>query len=261
MDLRDIFIFVSISGMALYALRKPQVGLLGWLWISVMVPHKMAYGFIYNMPLLDGTVALTVLGCIIHWKDRAPAEFHPILRVLLAFYVWCCLTTLFAVNNPAAYNDWQEVSKTFLLVYLLLMFMNKKHWIVACIAVFLVSVAFNGIKGGLFKVVGGGGSRVWGPPGGMWGSNNAVALVMVMTFPLFMGIARIFENKLYRLAAYGTALLCVFCALGTQSRGALVGLVAVGGAMVLRSRHKLLALVFVPIVFAGAFLFYARELA
>ena len=105
MPLRDIFLVTAIIAIGLYSLRKPQVGLLGWLWISIMNPHKLAYGFIYSLPLLDGLVAVTVLSCIVHWKDKASAEFHPILKVLLAFYVWCTLTTLFSVDFFLSWHD------------------------------------------------------------------------------------------------------------------------------------------------------------
>jgi putative inorganic carbon (HCO3(-)) transporter len=259
MDLRDLFIATALVAIALCALRKPQIGMLGWLWISIMNPHKESYGFIYSMPVLDFLAAFTLLGCVIHWKDRAEAEYLPVLKVLLAFYAWCTLTTIFAVNNPSAFYKWTNFSKTLLLILLFVKFMNKKHWIVACYAVFLLSLSYTGLKGGLFTIIGGGVSRVYGPESAMWGSNNGVSLAMLMVVPIILGFAYIFSSKLFRLATYGVALSSFAAILGTQSRGGFVGVLAVGGTMLLRSRRKMLALMLVPLVFAGAYFFMPQK--
>ena len=195
--MRDYFLLVIIILLALYALRKPQAGLLGWLWISIMNPHKYSFGFMYSAPLLDGLVAATLIGCLIHWKERARVPFHPMLKVMFAFYIWCTLTTIFAVQFEYARGDWIQFSKTMLLVYLLLQFMNKKHWIIACYSVFVISLSFTGVKGGLFTIMTGGGHRVWGPPTSAWGDNNGVSLAMLMAIPLAVGLAPLFKRRLY----------------------------------------------------------------
>lgn len=259
MDLRDIFIASALLVMFPCCLRKPQIGLLGWLWISIMNPHKESFGFITSMPVLDGLAAFTILGCIINWKDRAEAEFLPVLKVLLAFYIWCTLTTIFAVHPGAAWIRWEEFSKTLLLTMLMLRFMNKKHWIVAACGVFVLAMSFTALKGGLFTVVTGGAHRVWGPPNAVWGSNNGVSLAMVMLIPLALGMSKVFERRLFQMAPLFVALCAFLAVLGTQSRGGLVGLLAMGGAMVLRSKKKFLAIVLVPVVLATGFVFMPQS--
>jgi putative inorganic carbon (HCO3(-)) transporter len=257
--MRDIFLLIAIVVIGLSALRKPQIGLLGWLWISIMNPHRLSYGFIYSMPLLDGLAAVTIFSCIVHWKEKASAEFHPILKVLLVFYIWCTLTTLFSVNILLSYPDWVAFSKTLVLVFFLALFMNEKHWILAATGVFTISIAFFGVKGGLFTLRGGGGYRVYGPPGTDWGSNNGMAIAMLLAGPVFIGLTGTLRGGLFKLAGYGSTLLCLLTVLGTQSRGGLVGLLAMLGAVFLRSRRKVLALLFVPLLLAGGFLFMPQS--
>ena len=34
--------------------KKPQIGILAWLWISIMNPHRLTYGgLVYSMQILD----------------------------------------------------------------------------------------------------------------------------------------------------------------------------------------------------------------
>jgi len=259
MDLRDIFILVSLIAVTPLALVKPQVGLLAWLWISIMNPQKETYGFMAAAPILDAIAISTLIGCVLHWNKRAPSQFLPVLKMMLAFYVWISLTTLFAVNPEGAREDWIEFSKTMLLVFLILQFMNKRHWTIAVIGVFILSMSYTSVKGGLFTIVTGGGHRVWGPPTTMWGSNNGVSLAMVMLVPVCIGFASLFEKKLWRLAFYGIAFTSFVAVLGTQSRGGLVGLLALAGTMVMRSNKKTLAMVLVHLVLVAGFMFMPQS--
>jgi probable O-glycosylation ligase (exosortase A-associated) len=255
MDLRDIFLFAALVTICLASLRRPQIGLLGWIWISLMNPHKLAFGFITSMPLLDILFVFTGLGCLIRWKERKSADYHPLLKVLVAFYVWCTLTTIFSVDFLLSWHDWLNFTKTLLAVFLILQFMAKRHWIIASFAVYILALGFSGFKGGFFTVITGGAHHVLGPPGTYWGDNNGVSMAMLMAFPIALGFAGVFNRKIYRMGAYLLAATCVISVFGTQSRGGLVGLVAVCGATILRSRRKFLALMLAPAILAGAFFF------
>lgn len=255
MDLRDVFLVISVLGVMPLALVKPQIGLLAWMWISIMNPHKETYGFMVTMPVLDGVAIATILGCLIHWGKRAACEFLPVLWVMLLFYLWCCLTTVFAVNPKGAVGDWIEFTKTLLLVFLMLQFMNKRHWTIALVAVFILSMSYTTIKGGVFTILTGGAHRVWGAPTSMWGDNNGVSLAMLMLAPMCVGFGLLFQRKALRWGVYGIGFLAIACVLGTQSRGGLVGLLAVAAAMALRSRQRAVALVLGPVILVAGFMF------
>ncbi len=253
--MRDTFLLVLIVALALAALRKPQVGILTWLWISIMNPHRLTYGFMYDFPLLDGVVAITMISCLIHWKTRCSASFHPILKILLAFYLWCTLTTIFSVDFLLSIEDWLNLTKTLLLVVCILLFMNKRHWIIAYCSVFVLSIGFTGFKGGVFTILTGGGHRVWGAPGTAWGDNNGVSVAMLIMVPIIIGMLKLFTNKWIRLVVIGFALSCTATIFGTQSRGGLVGMLGMMGAAIMRSNKKFMALLVIAITLvAGYFL-------
>lgn len=257
--MRDLFLVAAIVSLLILTLRKPQVGLLTWLWLSIMNPHKLTYGFLYTYPVLDGLAACTLLSCMIHWNKRAPCDFNITLKLLLLFYIWCTLTTLFAVSFSISIVDWINFSKTLLFILLFSLFMNKRHWIIASVAIFVLSIGYTGFKGGLFTILTGGAYKVWGPPGTAWGDNNGVSVAMLMAFPILTGLASFFQVKFYRLAIYSVSLTFVATILGTQSRGGLVGLLGMSAFALMRSNKKLQSSIIIAIVLVCGFIFMPQS--
>lgn len=237
--MRDIFIFSAIICIVLATLRKPQIGIIGWLWLAIMNPHKESFGWIYSLPILDIIAGATLVGVLLNFRQARKALFHPIVVILLIFYLWTCLSTVFSVSHELAFPRWLDYSKTMLFVLLMLLFLNSRHWIIAAIWVFVFAVGFTGVKGGLYTILSGGGARIWGAPNTAWGDNNGVSLAMLMVIPLIFAMKDILGSKTLRLGVYGSALLSFICILGTQSRGGLVGIVGTGLVYFVRTKHKI----------------------
>lgn len=162
--MRDIFIFSAVICIVLATLRKPQIGILGWLWLSIMNPHKQSFGWIYTTPILDMIAGATLISAVINFKQARKALFHPIAIILLIFYLWTCLSTLFAVSYDLSFPRWTNYTKTMMFVLLMLLFLNSKHWIISAIWIFVFSVGYTGVKGGVFTILTGGGSQNMGCP-------------------------------------------------------------------------------------------------
>ncbi|NOZ42282.1 MAG: hypothetical protein GXP02_03825, partial [Alphaproteobacteria bacterium] len=203
--MRDIFIFTAIIIIVIATLRKPQIGILGWLWLSIMNPHKEAYGWITTMPVLNIIAGATLISVVLNFKQARKAMFHPIVVLMVIFYLWTCLSTVFAVSYDLTLPKWVEFSKTMLFVFLIMLFFNRRHWIISAIWVFIFSVGYTGVKGGVFTVLTGGGIRIWGAPGTMWGDNNGVALAMIMVIPLIFAMKDLLGKKILRFGVYSTA--------------------------------------------------------
>ncbi len=246
--MRDIFIFSAVLCILLATLRKPQIGVLGWLWLSIMNPHKESFGWIYSMPLLDMIAGVTLISAIINFKQAKKATFHPVAVIMLIFYLWACLSTIFSVSFDLAFPKWLDYSKTMLFVLLMLLFLNSRHWIIAAIWTFIFAVGFTGVKGGIFTIFSGGGARIWGAPSTAWGDNNGVSLAMLMVIPLIFAMKDLLGQKILRLGVYGSAFLSFICILGTQSRGGLVGIMGSVLVFFFRTKHKILI---AGLIFAG----------
>ena len=42
--MRDILIFAAIFGLIPWMLKRPAIGALVFMWLSIMNPHRLAYG-------------------------------------------------------------------------------------------------------------------------------------------------------------------------------------------------------------------------
>jgi probable O-glycosylation ligase (exosortase A-associated) len=105
-------------------------------------------------------------------------------------------------------------------------------WIIA------LSLGFYGIKGGIFTVSTGGAYHVRGPANSFIGGDNEMGLALIMTIPLMRYLQLTTRNWFFRLGLTGAMLLTTLAAVGTQSRGALLGLAGMAVFLWLKSRKK-----------------------
>ncbi|MCP5214428.1 MAG: putative O-glycosylation ligase, exosortase A system-associated [Pseudomonadales bacterium] len=253
--MRDLFIVLLLAGALPFVFKKPQVGVLLWVWMSIMNPHKLTYGFAYDFPFLDIIAGITIISLLINRKKLYVAKYHLIIGILACYYFWTCLTTVFAVEFVQAFEKWLAYSKTILMVAVILMSMNNRTWTFALIWVFVLSLAFTGFKGGIFTVMTGGGYRIWGPPQTAWGDNNGVSIAMLIGAPLIWGLRYYFTDKLTRsflLILAGTFFLTL---LGTQSRGGLVGAAGMLCYAVYRSKYKVTVLPAIAVLVIAGLVF------
>jgi probable O-glycosylation ligase (exosortase A-associated) len=99
------------------------------------------------------------------------------------------------------------------------------------------SIAFFGIKGGVFTVLTGGASRVWGPPGGMVEENNALAVCLVMLTPILHFLRQTETRRWVRHFLLFCIVAVVFSILGSQSRGALLSLLSMALFLGLKGKY------------------------
>jgi probable O-glycosylation ligase (exosortase A-associated) len=112
------------------------------------------------------------------------------------------------------------------------------------------SIAFFSVKGGLFSLLTGGQYRVYGPAQSFIADNNALAVAELMVLPFMLFLGRSEKRKWVRRGLYVSALLTVVSVVFSYSRGALLGLLAMIGVMIVTSRRWGLAALF--LVLGGA---------
>jgi probable O-glycosylation ligase (exosortase A-associated) len=105
-----------------------------------------------------------------------------------------------------------------------------------------LSLAFYGVKGGIFTILNGGSYHVRGPSGSFIGGDNEIGLALIMTIPLLRYLQLNMTNVLLRFAMWPAMLLTAIAVVGSQSRGALLGIVAMGAFLWLKSRNKFVTL-------------------
>ena len=235
--MRDLLIVTIVILGALAALRRPWIGIMLWTWLSIMNPHRYAFGYAYDMPLAAIAAGCTLAG-LLATKDRtSPLKGAPV-KWLLAFMVWITASWLFGIDPNADYPQWNKVMKVFFMVIVGLALLHTKEHIFALAWVSAGSLAVLGLKGGFFTILTGGGYRVWGPPGSFIEDNNEFALALVMTIPLLRFLQLQLQTGWRRHLMTLTMVLCATAALGTQSRGALLAISAMSLVLWWRGRSR-----------------------
>jgi probable O-glycosylation ligase (exosortase A-associated) len=143
----------------------------------------------------------------------------------------------------------------FMLLLSLMLVVDEKQFRTLVIVV-TMSVAFFSIKGGAFTLFTGGAYRVSGPPVGMLAGNNEAAVGFVMVIPYLYWMRQTTTRLWLRhLLSVGIA-LSLLAVLGTQSRGALVAVVAMAAFLGFKSKHpiRVSLLLVVGLVLAVAFM-------
>ena len=237
--MRDLVIVAIVAWGCLHAIRRPWIGLLVWIWLSMMNPHRYAYGFAFTAPLAQVTAIAVFIGLLVG-KDRIsqPLRGAPAVWFLL-LTVWETLSWALGWDPSGDTAQWLKVIKVNVMVFMALLLLHTRYQIMAATAVLAGSLALLGIKGGIHTLMTGGGGRVWGPPGTFIGDNNEFALALVMTIPILRFLQMQMTGAWQRHAMTAVMVLCALSALGSQSRGALLAI----GAMTLwlwwRGQRKL----------------------
>lgn len=236
--MRDIALAMILAVLVPLAVRYPWMGVMSWIWVSLMVPHAMTYGFMYGKPVAMLTGGATLLGLIVSKDPKKLPMVMPVVLLIL-FSLWMVVTYFFSlvptVENLAQLDKVLKIN-LFTLVTILVIHTRKQVDIL--IAVVALSVAFFGVKGGIFTIATGGAFRVRGE-GGFLHGNNEIGLGMIMVVPLLYYFVLTQTNRWIKWALWAAIGLTVVATLGTQSRGALLGIVAMSTAFILRSPKRL----------------------
>lgn len=253
--MRDLVLVAILLGLVPVILARPHVGMLAYAWLSLMNPHRLTFGFTYGQPFAVAVFVLTVAAWLFSREPKLP-RMHPLLWSIVVFALWFSFTTLFAWAPEAAFAKWDRAIKmTVAVLFTAVLITDRERWR-QLLAVLAFSIAFFGVKGGLWTVATGGSFLVWGPPESYIADNNALAVALVMAIPLVLYFHETGAHRWLRLGCLAAAGLTALAVLGTHSRGGLLTLAVAGFLLWLRSRHRLLtgALLATSIGFGIAFM-------
>lgn len=237
MALRDLLIIGIVLLLAILALRRPWIGIMNWTWLSIMNPHRYSWGFAFSAPIAAIAAASTLIGLLFTKEKQSPFQGAPTVWLFL-FSIWITISWLLGYDPSGDYEQWSKVMKIYLMTFISLMLLQNKFHIMAYAWITTGSLAFLAAKGGLFTIITGGGYRVWGPPGSFIADNNHFALATIVAIPMLYFLQLQLQTAWQRRAMTGVILLCVTAALGSQSRGALLALAALGTVFWWRSARK-----------------------
>lgn len=248
--MRDLLVALIVFGSLPFVLKRPFWGIVLLAGLGYMNPHRLCYGFMLTMPVVQIVAIATLVG-MLRSKEQKRIVWSREVWILLIFVAWMAVTTTQAVYFTPAVDQLEKVVKIQILTFMTLLMLTSRERVHILVWTIVVSLGFYGIKGGVFTIVNGGVYRVQGPPNTFIGGNNEMALALVMTIPL-MRYLQFHESSWWiRRGLVAAMLLTAIAAIGSQSRGALVALVITGSFFWWKSRNKFGTALLLGIVVLG----------
>jgi probable O-glycosylation ligase (exosortase A-associated) len=236
--MRDQFFILTMLLLLPMAVLRPFVGVLLWSWISFMNPHQLLWGEASGLPWAAVIFAATLVGCVLGGEPRRFA-FNLVNVIAIALLLAFTLTTATALAPVGAQEKWQAVTKMGVMLLLTSALLTERARIHALVWMLVIALGYYGVKGGGFTLMTGGSQRVWGPPNTMIFDNNHLAAALLVALPMMNWLRLQSAHLLVRLGLLPAMGLTMLAAIGSQSRGALLGLAACTAVFWLHSRHKL----------------------
>ncbi len=250
--MRSTILLTIIFVGAAWALVHPSFGILMWTWVSIMNPHRYTWETM-DFPVAAVIGGATLVGLFLSTDKKNFFLSAPVVALML-FMLWIVATYPFSVFPEQSFAMLNRVLKIDVMILVALVLLYSKQHMMSLVWVLVFSLGFYGVKGGLFTLATGGNYHVIGPPDSFVGGNNEIALAMIMIIP-FMYFLRDQSRKIWQRHAWLAAMaLTTVAIIGSQSRGALLGIVGMLALLWIRGRQKLL---FGTLIVVGGFLLYA----
>jgi probable O-glycosylation ligase (exosortase A-associated) len=230
-----LVVMVILVPLAFFA---PFSGVLTYLWLALFRPHEWAYIPSAQYSLAVGTA--TLLGYLLFELAKRPPRLVANVWVVL-LWAQISLSALFGVAPENSVEKYTEFTKVFVIGMIASALVDSEQrarWLLMVMVGSVGMLAFRSTFGIVRSL---GGAPVQGP-GGKFEDNNDYALLLNMAFPVLVYFARSERQWWLRWGGYALAGMAACTVLFTGSRGGFLGLCLATLVMILKSRHKALAL-------------------
>jgi probable O-glycosylation ligase (exosortase A-associated) len=234
--MRDIVFVMAFLAMLPMALRFAHAGTMLWAWIALISPNTYIYGFARGLPFNKIVVAVAAVSLVLD-KNRRKFYWDTHNRLLVGFLAIAFISYMCALSNQArgdALMDrlWKEV----LLCLFMVVSIRGRMAIHSMLIAMSMGMAIHGTIEGAKYIKSGGGHIVYGPA--TIGDNNSFGLAILLVIPMLMYLYRYTVSKFVKIPLALAIVTNFVGVISTNSRGALLGLLAVGFMMFLRSKRK-----------------------
>ena len=243
--MRDIVFLVAFLSSIPLIFVSPFNGVIIWYAFSLGNFHTLTWGAFGG--LYYGYIIAIATG--ISWmisREKKSLPLTPLSVMTLIFMLWITMTTVAATpiaRTPGhaweLWNQWKFVEKILFMCLVGYALTTTRERVDQLIWVVVLALGVWGVKGGIGSILHGGTARIHGAEGTAIGDNNDFGLALLLIIPLMFYKWQYTENRHMRRGLIVFAVLVIIADLSTYSRGALVGLCAMGAVTWLRSSAKL----------------------
>ena len=235
----DLALLAFIGLLLALGLKRPFFWVLAYIYIDIVAPQKIGWGFIQSLPVSLVAFAAAFAGWLFLDSKRG-SRFTLRQGLILVLLAWCGVTTLSAAFPVEALEKWSWVWKALVFAVFLPLTLRTRLRLEAAALIMVLSIATIVINGGIKTALGGGGYGVLAllvrENAGLY-EGSILSTAAVATIPLALWLARhgtIFKPdwRVYGFVA-GLIFACLLIPIGTAAR---TGLVCAAGLAVLLMR-------------------------
>jgi probable O-glycosylation ligase (exosortase A-associated) len=240
--MRDVVLLLVLPFLVFAILRRPFIGLGLWIWTAMFLPNAWVYGIAgsirYNLLFAGLTIAVYLV-------SKQKTQFQPgsVGVLVILFFAWTTISTVFGIGVPdVTWEIWLRFAKIILLFIFVLLIIDKKLHIDFFLWCLVLSIGFYAGLEGLKYIASGGGHKIEGMVGHVLGDRNELALAFAMMLPICFYLLGEYgrNSRVVKLGLLCLITLLITAIIGTNSRGGLVALSAVGGYLFIKSKRKVL---------------------
>jgi putative inorganic carbon (HCO3(-)) transporter len=212
---------------------------LAWYVFSLGNFHTLIWGGVFAG--LNYAYLIAVLTCL-SWcfsrTDKKQLPFTALVVLTLLFSIWITFTSWFALApGEDVWGKWIVVQKILFMSLVGYALTTTRERLNQLIWAVVLTIGLRGVKGALWSIMHGGG-EIHGPDGGMLADNNDFGLGLILMLPLLFYQWHLATNRYVRRGLMLMGFLVTMAVFFTYSRGAWVGVCAMGAVFWLRSRAK-----------------------
>ena len=234
-----VFFLVFVASLPLIFV-SPFNGVLIWYVFSLGNFHTLTWGFFSDLNYAYVIAIVTCVSWMISPVEKKRLPLTPLVVLTLLFAVWMTITSLFALApTDDVWAKWTVVAKILFMCLVGFALTTTRERVDQLIWAVVLPVGFWGVKGTISVALHGGGSQIHGPDGGITAGNNEFGLALVMILPLLYYQWRLAVNRHIRRGLVVMGFMITVAIVFTYSRGALIGICAMGVVFWFRSPAKL----------------------
>lgn len=240
--------------MLVLGIKRPFVWVLCYLYIDIVAPQLISWGFLTRMPTSLIAFAAAFLGWLV-FDDKRDSRFTLRQGLLVALLLYCGMTTLTADYPVEALTKWSWVWKAMVFAIFLPLTLRTRLRIEAVALAMVLSASALIIDGGIKTAIGGGGYGtliifIENNTGLYEGS--ILSCVAIALIPVAIWLAKygtIFPSD-WRVWSFTIALVfaCALIPVGTQARTGLICLGILAVLYLRTSKHKVLIMLGMAVV-------------
>lgn len=236
--MRDLVMLGFMLPYVAIAFMSPFAGYLLWGWTGLVALNFYLFGFMQSHPYVQIFALITLCSLLMHrGKEQLKFEGNGTSIWMIVFVVHGLFCAMLAYPELSRnWELWGNVAKTVLFCLLMPVLATSRFRIHALVVVIVIGTSFHGVLDGLKFLNSGGAHRA--QVIAKFGDNNHLAMVLLMIVPLLFYLYLYSKRVWVRWAFLGAILLMVMAVVSTNSRGGLIGLLAVGTWLVYKSRRR-----------------------